>query len=59
VGFAWDLRKISGVLQEIIYRAAQFIRIARQRWLDFGRTVAIAAVFATLQEELLTAGQSP
>lgn len=52
-------RRLKTVLQEIIYRAAQFIRRARQRWLDFGRTGAIAAVFATLQEELLTAGQSP
>ena len=52
-------RRLKTVLQEIMYRAAQFIRQARQRWLDFGRTGAIAAVFADLQEELLTAGQSP
>jgi hypothetical protein len=52
-------RRLKTVLQEIMYRAAQFIRKARVRWLDFGRTGSIAAVFAALQEELLTAGQSP
>jgi hypothetical protein len=52
-------RRLKTVLQEIRYRAAQFIRKARVRWLDFGRTGAIAAVFAALQEEFLTAGQSP
>ncbi len=52
-------RRLKTVLQDIMYRAAQFIRHARQRWLDFGRTGSIAAVFAALQEELLTAGQSP
>lgn len=52
-------RRLKTVLQEILYRVAQFIRKARQRWLDFGRTGSIAAVFAALQEEVLTAGQSP
>jgi hypothetical protein len=52
-------RRLKTVLQEIMYRAAQFIRKARQRILDFGRTGPIAALFVALQDELLTAGRSP
>jgi hypothetical protein len=41
------------VLQEIIYRAAQFVVHARQWILDFGRGVAAhVAVFAAVQERL-------
>jgi hypothetical protein len=42
-----------------MYRAAQFIRKARQPWLDFGRTGSIFAVFAAVQDDWLTAGCSP
>jgi hypothetical protein len=52
-------RRLKTVLQELIYRAAQFVRKARQRWLDFGRTGAIVTVFAAVQDDLLAAGQSP
>lgn len=52
-------RRLKTVLQEIMYRAAQFIRRARQRILDFGRTCPVIPVFAAVQDELLAAGQSP
>lgn len=52
-------RRLKTVLQEIMYRAAQYIRKARQRILDFGRTCPVMAVFAAVQDDLLTAGRSP
>jgi hypothetical protein len=52
-------RRLKTVLQEIMYRAAQFIRTARQRILDFGRACPVVAVFAAVQDDLLTAGRSP
>lgn len=52
-------RRIRTVLQELMYRAAQFICKARQRILDFGRNCPVVAVFRALQEDLLTAGRSP
>jgi hypothetical protein len=52
-------RRIGSALQELMYRAAQFIRKARQRILDFGRTCPVVAVFRAVQEDLLTAGRSP
>jgi hypothetical protein len=52
-------RRIKTVLQELMYRAAQFIRKARQRILDFGRSCPVVAVFRAVQEDLLTAGRSP
>lgn len=52
-------RRLKTVLQEIIYRAAQFIRKARQRILDFGQTCPVVPVFTAVQDELLAAGQSP
>jgi hypothetical protein len=52
-------RRIKTVLQELMYRAAQFIRKARQRILDFGRSCPVGAVFRAVQEDLLTAGRSP
>jgi hypothetical protein len=52
-------RRLKTVLQEIMYRAAQFIRKARQRILDFGRTCPVVAVLVAVQDELLAAGQSP
>ena len=52
-------RRLKTVLQELMYRAAQFIRKARQRILDFGRTGSVVAVFALVQDELLAAGPSP
>lgn len=52
-------RRIRTVLQELMYRAAQFIRKARQRILDFGRSCPVVAVFRAVQEDLLTAGRSP
>jgi hypothetical protein len=52
-------RRIKTVLQEIIYRAAQFIRKARQRILDFGRTCPVVAVFAAVQDDLLAQARSP
>ena len=41
------------------FNAAQFIRKARQRILDFGRSCPVVAVFRAVQEDLLTAGRSP
>ena len=52
-------RRLKTVLQDVMYRAAQFIRNARQRTLDFGRTCPVVAVFAAVQDDLLTAGRSP
>jgi hypothetical protein len=52
-------RRIKTVLQEIICRAAQFIRKARQRVLDFGGHCPAFKVFVRVQEQLLEAGQSP
>lgn len=52
-------RRIKTVLQELMYRAAQFIRKARQRILDFGRNCPVVAVFRAVQADLLTVGRSP
>ncbi len=52
-------RRLKTVLRELMYRAAQYIRKARQRILDFGRHCPVTAVFAAVQDELLAAGQSP
>ena len=52
-------RRIRTVLQEIIYRAAQFIRKARQRVLDFGCQCPAFQAFAQIQEHLLEARRSP
>jgi hypothetical protein len=52
-------RRLKTVLQELMYRAAQFLRKAPQRILDFGRTCPVVAVFRAVQEDLLTAGGSP
>jgi len=47
-------RRIKTVLQEIIYRAAQFVAHARRLVLDFGRGVAAhVKVFAALQARLM------
>jgi hypothetical protein len=49
-------RRLRTVLQEIMYRAAQFVSHARRRVLDFGRGVAAhAAVFLHVQERLWAA----
>ena len=52
-------RRIRTVLQEVIYRAAQFIRKARQRVLDFGGHCPAFKAFVQVQGHLLEAGQSP
>ena len=52
-------RRLNTVLQELMYCAAQFIRKARQRTLDFGRNCPVVAVFRAVQEDLLTASRSP
>ena len=52
-------RRLKTVLQEIMYRAAQFIRKARQRVLDFGVHCPVFKAFVQVQEHLLEAGQSP
>jgi hypothetical protein len=52
-------RRLRTVLQEIIYRAAQFIRKARQLVLDFGQHCPVFRAFAGVQTQLLEAGQSP
>lgn len=49
-------RRLKMVLHEIMYRAAQFIRKARQGVLDFGRACPVVVVFALIQEELLARG---
>ena len=50
-------RRLKTVLQELMYRAAHFIRKARQRILDFGHSCPVVAVFRAVQEDLLTAGR--
>jgi hypothetical protein len=52
-------RRIRTVLQEIMYRAALFLRKARQLILDFGQYCPAFRAFAEIQEHLLEAGQSP
>jgi hypothetical protein len=52
-------RRLKTVLQEIMYRAAQFIRKARQRVLDFGGHCPAFKSFVRVQEHLLEAGQPP
>ena len=52
-------RRIKTVLQEIMCRAAQFIRKARQRVLDFGLHCPAFRAFVDVQESLLEAGASP
>jgi Transposase DDE domain group 1 len=52
-------RRIRTILQEIMYRAAQFIRKARQLILDFGQHCPAFRAFASIQNQLLEAGQSP
>jgi hypothetical protein len=49
-------RRLKTVLQEVMYRAAQFITKARQLWLDFGASARhIVPVFALVQDKLLAA----
>ena len=52
-------RRIKTVLQEIMYRAAQFIRKARKLILDFGQHCPAFQAFVEVQGHLLEAGQSP
>jgi len=52
-------RRIKTVLQELMYRAALFIRKARRLILDFGQHCPAFKAFALVQEQLLEAGQSP
>lgn len=52
-------RRLRTVLQELIYRAAQFIRTARQLILDFGQACPFFHAFAKVQLRLLETGQSP
>jgi hypothetical protein len=52
-------RRLRTVLQEIMYRAAQFIRKARQLILDFGHNCPAVQAFAHVQLHLLEAGSSP
>lgn len=52
-------RRLKTVLQEIMYRAAQFIRKARKLILDFGQHCPAFAAFAHVQTRLLEAGRSP
>jgi hypothetical protein len=52
-------RRLRTVLQEIIYRAAQFILKARQRILDFGQHCPVFQAFARVQLHLLETGPSP
>jgi hypothetical protein len=52
-------RRIRTVLQEIMYRAAHYIRKARQRVLDFGLHCPAFGAFVEVQESLLEAGASP
>lgn len=46
-------RRLRTVLQEIMYRAAQVIRKARQWWLDLGYASPVLKVFAYLQQRLV------
>lgn len=49
-------RRLKTVLQEIMYRAAQFIRKARQLILDFGASAShIVPVFARVRDHLMAA----
>ena len=52
-------RRIKTVLQEIMYRAAQFIRKARKLVLDFGGHCPAFKAFVQVQEYLLEARHSP
>ena len=52
-------RRIKTVLQEIMYRAAQFIRKARKLILDFGQHCPAFKAFVEVQGHLMEAGQSP
>ncbi len=52
-------RRLKTVLQEIMYRAAQFIRTARRLVLDFGHDCPVVKAFAHVQSYLLAAGQAP
>ena len=52
-------RRLRTVLQEIIHRAAQFIRKARQLILDFGQHCPVFQAFRRVQLHLLEVGQSP
>jgi len=52
-------RRIKTVLQEIMYRAAQFIRKARKLILDFGQHCPAFKAFVQVQAHLLEVGQSP
>jgi len=52
-------RRIKTVLQEIMYRAAQFISKARKLILDFGNNCPVIRAFAHVQDCLLEAGQAP
>jgi hypothetical protein len=49
-------RRLKTVLQEVMYRAAQFIATARRVFLDFGACAGhIVPVFACVQDRLLAA----
>ena len=52
-------RHIKTVLQDIMYRAAPFIRKARRRVLNFGRQCPAFRAFVDVQEYVLEAGPSP
>jgi hypothetical protein len=52
-------RRIKTVLQEIMYRAAQFIRKARKLVLDFGQHCPAFRAFCHVQDCLLEVAQSP
>ncbi len=52
-------RRIKTVLQEIMYRTAQFIRKARKLVLDFGGHCPAFKAFVQVQEYLLEARHSP
>jgi hypothetical protein len=52
-------RRLKTVLQEIMCRAAQFIRKARQRVLDFGQHCPAFQSFVEVHGQLLAAGRSP
>jgi hypothetical protein len=52
-------RRLKTVWQELMYRAAQFIRQARQGLFDFDRSRPVVALFRAVREDLLTAGRSP
>ena len=52
-------RRLKTVLQEIMYRAAQYIRKARKLVLDFGCQCPAFQAFALIQEHLQEARHSP